>query len=687
MSISLRLLIIIAYPFLFNLITFAFGAMVVGDTLQQYQIFKYVHNFFDYYSKFPQWLSNLNYGINGFHLYGTAGSLGTFFSVISGFFNINSYISFLFYISFLHSIFLYGLHLNTKSKDVALFFFISNLAMITDINLVNGYHGVQFYYLIPYLYYYIKKYFEYFDISSLIKAIAIMGMGFINHSTYLQIPVFYMFFLIFLLHLTFNLKKTFQKLIIFFSGKTVFYFYKLKLFSLISKKNFLILSSIVILVFFYKMFIDHLQATTFSVVPYRGYEGDMLKVSFDIFQNYGRISYMQIFREFFNGPIDTGRLIPTTFGIAGFFILFFTFYRIRNFLRNKDFVVIGTLIFIITIFSLFNIDYIDKFIYNLPFFDYYRHKTNILSLAYPFYLLLFYKIFSSKILVFDCKKKYFIIFIILFYILFIHLLFGKNISIFNIILQVSFLFCFLNYFKKSFFNKFYFIIANFILITIHIYSLSNFIYSDKEAFKINNKIHYSEKINFSKQNHLNCISELSYQKKYSAIIDPVIGKFTHNWTTADLLLLTEEVPCSTFLRFYKWNSYGIWRSKNNNNFPIFSKNFIINKIEDTQYVISVNEENKNNYKGVLPIAFDKNWSLKDKNKKSYELINNRGFLEINLMSDAPLLNLKYSNTALYIFSIFMFINGFFIVLFFYFIIIKYFLKNFFKIIKKNQFNY
>ena len=79
MSLFLRFLIIITYPFLFSLISLTFGAMVVVDALQQYQVFKYIHNFYDYYSKLPQWTSVLNYGLNSFHLYYTAGSLGTFF--------------------------------------------------------------------------------------------------------------------------------------------------------------------------------------------------------------------------------------------------------------------------------------------------------------------------------------------------------------------------------------------------------------------------------------------------------------------------------------------------------------------------------------------------------------------------------------------------------------------------------
>jgi hypothetical protein len=216
------------------------------------------------------------------------------------------------------------------------------------------------------------------------------------------------------------------------------------------------------------------------------------------------------------------------------------------------------------------------------------------------------------------------------------------------------------------------------LIITYVCSLTNFISKDKEVIELNNKIHFREKINFSKQNELNCISEISYKQKYSKLIDPIIEKFSYG-TYGDLQLLTEEVPCDTFLRFYSWNNYEIWKSKVNNTFPVFSKNFIINKIDDIEYVILGN----NNYAGVIPVAFDKNWSLKDKNKKTYRLINNNGFLEINLESDMPSLNLKYNNTLLSFFSKFKFISGFLIVLFFYFIIFFNFKKHCIKKHKKN----
>jgi len=487
-----------------------------------------------------------------------------------------------------------------------------------------------------------------------------------------------MFFLIFLLHFVFTLKETFHEKNSFLSFKNVFYLYKLKLFSLVSKKKIFFLLSSILFIFFFQIFITYMQTRSFTVAPWRGYEGNMFKVSFDIFQNYGRISVKDIVQQFFNGPIDTARQLPITFGITGFFIVFFTLYRIGNFLRNKDFLIIGTLIFLISIFSLFNIYYIDKFVYSLPFFDYYRHKIHILHLVYPFYLLLFYKIFSSKILIQDCNKKYFIISIIFFYIFFVSFFYSKNLNILNIILQVGFLFFFLNYFKKFYLHKFYFTIANFILIITYVCSLTNFISKDKEVIELNNKIHFREKINFSKQNELNCISEISYKQKYSKLIDPIIEKFSYG-TYGDLQLLTEEVPCDTFLRFYSWNNYEIWKSKVNNTFPVFSKNFIINKIDDIEYVILGN----NNYAGVIPVAFDKNWSLKDKNKKTYRLINNNGFLEINLESDMPSLNLKYNNTLLSFFSKFKFISGFLIVLFFYFIIFFNFKKHCIKKHKKN----
>ena len=111
------LAIILIFPVLFSVtINFFLNVNLHHDSLLMYLNFKFLYNYLQTYNTFPEWIDYIYSGLDASVVYLYDVSKVFFPSIILGkFLNINSYIFYLFNISLMHSIFLFGIYKNISN--------------------------------------------------------------------------------------------------------------------------------------------------------------------------------------------------------------------------------------------------------------------------------------------------------------------------------------------------------------------------------------------------------------------------------------------------------------------------------------------------------------------------------------------------------------------------------------------
>ena len=110
----LKLILILFIPIFFCfIINFIFKVNFHHDSLLMYLNFKFLYNYYQTYSSFPEWIDYIYYGQDASVLYLYDVSKIFFPSIILGAnLNINSYLIYLINLSLLNSIFLFGIYKN-----------------------------------------------------------------------------------------------------------------------------------------------------------------------------------------------------------------------------------------------------------------------------------------------------------------------------------------------------------------------------------------------------------------------------------------------------------------------------------------------------------------------------------------------------------------------------------------------
>lgn len=643
--VKFKIYLIFIIPFLFLITNFFFGIYFLGDTLGKYQLFKFFHNYLDYYKEFPLWL-DINYGFRSVPLINELGSIGIFFSYISSIFNINSYFAFIIFLTFNYSIFFYGIYLNLKKLNSMQLISIIAITLTSDALLFNFYFSLNWCLFLPYVYYLTKKYFKTFKIINILKISLIFFITFLDATNYTIIPIFYIYlFIIIFFFVSGFLKENKLSLRLIYIKKI------LNSFIIKKKYLYLIIFSFFGLLF-YRWSIENIYAPmTQGNIPYRDFEGMPFKVSFDTFQNYGYVPANLILRNFLSGKSDQYLVLPPA--ILIFPLLFIIIFNFKRLYKKSDFQANFLIIFILILISVPKIDLIDKIIYSLPLFDYFRHKVNLLSLVMPFILLLIGNIVLKIENNNNNKIIFFAYFIVILYFSVQSLLFQKT-TLITVSQFLQFLFSIflleIIIKKKNVYIKGLFIIL--VCLCINYLNSYKYKYHDLKTFHLNKKIHISDKINFTKKNNLKCLYEQEFKHKYGKIID-YLGTSTY----AYLGLLTEDNSCDNFLRYFLFNNHDLRVAKVGGLIPNFEQNFITKKKSSTHYILYKNDK-ENDYKGVLDIAYDNKWIIKNDNGQIFNIEQYQGLIKIDLPNNDNKLNLiLQTNNALFFYTFFKIISG------------------------------
>jgi hypothetical protein len=655
------LLIILLLPASINIINFYFGFYYLDDSLTYFQTYKFLNDYFLEFKKFPLWVEGIHYGLNSSFIFRTIGVIGTFFAILSGFFEINAYYSFIILVSFYNSIFLYGIYLNIK-KNIKLYFFliIIVLYLSSNINLISLGNDALYIMSVPYINYFIYRYFKTFKFIHLNKLIACIAIMFFIMQSYLIVPILYFTIINFLLYFIFynnnhgGIKGTLKKI-----------------FLNISLLNLTLFLSIILSFIIYNWSVDYISNYTIRP-PFRGFDGNQLKVTFDTFRFYGKTSFNLNFETFINGNINYETIL-FSYSSIGLISFIYFFIRCKKILLNKSILIKFILINLFLLIAISNYEPIDYFVYNLPFFDYFRHKSHLVNFIYPIFLLLIYKIIQT--IINDTKfynkvKKYLILIMVALYSLSIYKNSTNFINLLIIISQICIAFSFLRLLSVKKNQNIYTLMIIFFLFLV------GFINNKESQLKLDRanllyeQIHIQNKIDFKKKNYLKCISKEKYINKYNDLIDPenFRGHILNSY--GQIILLTTDYPCTPTLRFWYWNNWNIWESSVNNPKLSFNKNFTLKKINNQKYEITKNNYEHVDYKGLIKIAWDKNWKLVDNNIQKQSLLNKNGFLLVDHISKSNKVILIYTNNLLDFYIFTQLIIGLIITAFFFLVVLK-----------------
>ena len=614
------------------------------DTQFIFDHYKYYTDYLNKYEKIILWIDEIRNGLNSFILFTYVGSLGLFFGYISSKFDINSYYSFLSLIYFYHVIIFYGIYLNLKNHRLNFYIFLILLILylIMSSSFIALHFDLIFNISTPFIIYWSLKFFKNYRIINLTKIILIIFFQYSLFLSYTIIVNIYFAFFLFIFLFIFNFKSTFLSKVLFFNKPLD---YIILIFS------FLLLLSCK---FFTDIFFNY-----FIFAPQR--LGDFT-VNFEVFRNYGKINFFEGFFTILTGssiyfmehryyPKDIIFSLGAIFIIAYLYFLFKKKYDSKiekNYIKLYLFVT-STLF----IFSFTNIYIIDYFLYELPFFSYFRHKAYIVILAKPLIFFISYLFLlelienkADQILVRKILNILLGIFgIIILFAILNHFFEFKNIKVKNLyvipILFVNMILLFFLFFYKK---KRLFLTLNYLLLPFFlIINLSPYIEKNIETKKIYDKIYIQNTINFGIKND-NCLKISDHKKKYDKLH---FRKGSASYSSGSLVY--DDYPCENYLRSDVGEN-----KKEKINYSKFD-NIEIRKINNEEYYLQKKDINlKNN---TIKKSFSKNWVLKNNNNSLIE--NDGGFLAIN---DGDKIfkkySLIYSNENLEFFAKIMIFIGF-----------------------------
>ena len=601
-SLYLIILIPFFFIFIFNLI----NGYLFHDTLDYFRFFKYIFIISEQ-STLPFWTPKLDNGLSIGYMYFWSGSIGLVFLKIGQFLNFNSYYAFHLYITFLLIIFLYGVFLNLKNKENSNLKFILFCAFYFGASLFYRQLAwdLLIYICVPYIIYWSEKYSKTGDFKNIIKITLSLLANYLIHSAYMLIYTGYISIIITFVHFFYhnNSIESIKSRLINVNKIHLFYF-------------------LIILIFgyFLKNFQQSIILENYSIIsPLRDIDG---KVPYEVFSTYANYSILNLFHRTLN--FDNS-IFDFQFYINPIFLgLILILFQKKKFIFKKElniYLIIGILIFIV---FFLNFEIKDKFLYNLPLFDYTRHLNLALIIAKPgLYLFL-------SILIVDNSN------------------FSKNGNFFKNFDNKKFLY--LNK-KNIFFILFFcFCLENF----YQIYNLR----SETDDFTFKN--FYKQDFKKNVLYEYKCTTD--HEDKYKNLLSfPKKTLWNHAPISANLI--TKDVPCISERRQEYLNKFKKGVSENIN---------IVQYEIDTNYIylrtknLAINEQN------IINISFSPNWYIENNENKNIKLLNLDGYLSIlvNDKNKNEKIKLIYKNEKLQNYITFQILSGSMLILIFLFVLIK-----------------
>ena len=705
------LAIILIFPILFSVtINLFLNVNLHHDSLLMYLNFKFLYNYLQTYNTFPEWIDYIYSGLDASVLYLYDVSKVFFPSIILGkFLNINSYIFYLFNISLMHSIFLFGIYKNINNFKYKIYILLLISCIFLSFSFAHKAFSanLEVFLLFPFIFFYTKKFISNRKFSEINKILVLLLIGYLNSIQYFSIFFIYFVGLFIFVYVIFNF-RFYKK--IKFKIKYIFFYLTWLLICLV---YFLYIEKIVQEYYFLPNRAENLDVNSSLSFALHGYHNILIKflVStsnffwWDVPLTISLVGIFFICFFFFSKKLEINFKIKISLLLFIFFIIFLSetiifydlvklFYNLPflSYFRHFSFVIIylKPLLLIIVIFGI--IEYF-KLIERQEFFYFFKFK-----LKFIFYLCLFFALAFCLLLFINSQlnlilngnseklvfKEFFLLFedklnylglnnrtkeIDLFRGLKYQILTSFLINLFSLIIIFFIILFFLKKNKLSI--PIVCLLIIFSLVPGFIYNYSNYsmnkninIFTNNsnliDSLDINYKSIIKSDKNFLKINSVqNCVKDDKYFPLDNLSL--IIPKFTIFYENINIFLKTKS--CKPRLRF---DFFTKGFKDLDKNYLHFNENIKYKKINNEKFEIY---NAKNDI--YTNISYSKNWSAKSKNKE-LEIVNYNGKIKIKTNNNKfSVIEMYYKNNLISIFAKLSCLIG----LTFYFI----FFKNLFRV--------
>ena len=659
-------------PLFFHFFNYFQNGFLLHDSLGYYQRFKYLVDYLEEFKNFPFWVDQFFYGTNSLFLFIKIGFIGTAFAIIVSILKINTYIAFIFLLSLYSFIIIYGIYLNLKKlKNInIIIIFLSVLFASSSSNLIAYDFDNMFIISIPYIFYWINKFFDNYKIINLSKVFLIIFAQHLLFASYTLVPIIYISIFIFLINLLFkgiDFKKIFK--INAYKDYGILF---------ISIGLFIVLAWFISFQYYqYDFSFDALEQK----------RNKDLSVDFNHFRTFAKVPLDNLLFTFFTNSFTWFQGLKNftkdfVFGysFAGVISIFYFLFKFKFFLKQNVFRIILSFIILLFVISSLNIKIVDYAFFSLPKMDIYRHLSYILNLGKPILLIFIGIILSDMLETKNIKilKKSIIISAFLYFAFIITIFIlekfsleikntfdlGYDKEIFSktskILLSLNFLLILFIY-LATFKNKYFFLkgaVIFFTIVTIYSFNIKP-LTINKDKIKNYKETFIQNKVNFNKKDE--CIGAAIFFKKYQDYFELASPLWTATYGT--FYLVIPDWPCKPVARWVLRETKhdpDTYQYKN----ITFSKNFILEKINNNKYFIKSSAQN---ISGLLKISYNKNWKITSDGKIINGVIDKGGFIYIdhkNKSSKELFLEFKDINLKIFVYVQLLSGFGFFVLLFF-----------------------
>ena len=581
----LDLILILFIPIFFCfIINFIFKVYFHHDSLLMYLNFKFLYNYYQTYSSFPEWIDYIYYGQDASVLYLYDVSKIFFPSIIIGAnLNINSYLIYLINLSLLNSIFLFGIYKNINEFKYKFYVLVIISIVFLSFTFLHKAFSANFevFLLFPFIFYYLNKFTISRKVSEINKVLILILISYFNSIQYFSIFFIYFITIFFLIYLLFNFKFSLK---IKFKKK---YFFLYFIWLIISLTYFTFIENVIQENYLLPNRSNNLDVNNSFTFALHGYHNILIKL-------------LTFLSNFFWWDV------PLTISLIGIFFnsLFFFSSKINNNKNTKISLFIFILFIILLSETIIFYDIV-KLFFHLPFLGFFRHFSFVIIYLKP--------------------------------LLIITALFGL-IDYFKLIEKKEFNYLFKFKLKFIFYLSLSFLLI-FILLSVINYQLNLLINgNDKDVIFNSLFFHFKDKLQFlgleNRLNELDLFRGLKFQIIYSFLINLISLTFVfliiffiikikkYNYSIISILVISSLIPGFIF------------------NYSSYSMNEQINTFSDDKNLIKlIQREYKEN------IISDKNFK-KINSIKNCAYYNSNPFDEISKV--IPKFSILYENINLFL---------------------------------------
>ncbi len=377
------LILILIIPIFFSfIINFIFKVNFHHDSLLMYLNFKFLYNYYQTYSSFPEWIDYIYYGQDASVLYLYDVSKIFFPSIILGTnLNLNSYFIYLINLSLLNSIFLFGIYKNINEFRFKFYVLAIISIIFLSFTFLHKAFSANFevFLLFPFIFYYLNKFIVNRKISEINKILIIIFISYVNSIQYFSIFFIYFTGIFIVIYLLFNFKFSVK---VKFKKKYIFFYL---IWFLISLIYFTYIENVIQENYLLPNRSNNLDVNNSFTFALHGYHNILIK-------------FLTSISNFFWWDV------PLTISLIGVFFnsLFFFSSKINE---NKN-IKISLFIFILFIILLSETiifyDFV-KLFFHLPFLGFFRHFSFVIIYLKPlliitaiFGLINYFKLIEKK---------------------------------------------------------------------------------------------------------------------------------------------------------------------------------------------------------------------------------------------------------------------------------------------------